>query len=255
MMAGEGGWLEDATLVAHCLLIETDDGLVLVDTGYGTGDIADPKRLGLPFSQAIRPQLRAEETALAQVEALGFSAADVRHIVPTHLDVDHAGGISDFPEAEVHIFADEHDAATNPGLREKPRYLRAHFEHGPRWTRYEVEGDKWFGFDSVRVIGADSEVALIPLPGHSRGHCAVAVDSDGWMLHCGDAYFHRNEIADHPSCPPGLVVFETLVALRNGERKRNRDRLAELARDHRDEIEIFCAHDEVELARMQSRAG
>lgn len=35
-----------ATMVAHCLLLETADGLVLLDTGFGTGDLARPRRLG-----------------------------------------------------------------------------------------------------------------------------------------------------------------------------------------------------------------
>ena len=35
-----------APMVSHVLLIETDNGLVLVDSGYGTDDCADPKRVG-----------------------------------------------------------------------------------------------------------------------------------------------------------------------------------------------------------------
>ena len=40
LLAGEGGLLEPATVVCHCLLIETDDGLVLVDTGFGVEDLS-----------------------------------------------------------------------------------------------------------------------------------------------------------------------------------------------------------------------
>jgi len=42
----------------------------------------------------------------------------------------------------------------------------------------------------VRALpGARDDVLLIPLPGHSRGHCGVAVKTgEGWLLHCGDAY-------------------------------------------------------------------
>ena len=42
---------------------------------------------------------------------LGFSPDDVRHIVLTHLDFDHAGGIEDFPNARVHVLAREREAA------------------------------------------------------------------------------------------------------------------------------------------------
>ena len=110
-----GGRLFDGTtdaalghLVCHCLLIESDDGLILIDTGFGVQDVERPrKRLSEFFLQLNQPQLCPEETALAQIRALGFSPADVRHIVITHLDFDHAGGIEDFPNAAVHLTARE----------------------------------------------------------------------------------------------------------------------------------------------------
>ncbi|MDP9188088.1 MAG: MBL fold metallo-hydrolase, partial [Actinomycetota bacterium] len=40
LVAGRGGLLEESPIVAHCLLVEAGDELVLVDTGYGTGDVA-----------------------------------------------------------------------------------------------------------------------------------------------------------------------------------------------------------------------
>lgn len=87
-----GGWLSPGKMVCHCLLVETRAGLVLVDTGMGTGDIDNPAQLGRPFVALTRPRLEHQETALAQIRVLGYSAADVRHIVVTHLDLDHAGG-------------------------------------------------------------------------------------------------------------------------------------------------------------------
>lgn len=89
-----------ARLVCHCRLIETDAGLVLVDTGYRARDVAHPReRLAKFFIAPNRPRLAPEETAVAQVRRLGFDPADVRHIVVSHLDFDHAGGIEDFPRA------------------------------------------------------------------------------------------------------------------------------------------------------------
>lgn len=252
LLTGRGGWTDDAKIVCHCLLIESSEGLVLVDTGVGTVDVENPKGISPPGLRALlRPRLERGETALAQIEALGFSAGDVRQIVVTHLDFDHAGGLPDFPSAEVHIFAPEHDAMVSPSLRERARYPNHYFAHGPRFKRHELEGDDWFGFECVRVIGGpDAEVALVPLQGHSRGHCGVAVDSGGWMLHCGDAYFHADEVADPPSCPPGLSAFQAFVGFERGPRLRNKERLRELARDRGGEIRMFCSHDAVEYERM-----
>src|SRR3954463_7912789 len=123
LLTGEGGVLAEARLVAHCLLIETGDGLVLVDTGFGTGDAADPGRLGAPFRALTRPKCEESETAVRQMERMGLNPADVRHILLTHLDLDHAGGLGDFPDAEVHVFSRELEAARSPSMREKSRYI------------------------------------------------------------------------------------------------------------------------------------
>jgi glyoxylase-like metal-dependent hydrolase (beta-lactamase superfamily II) len=248
---GLEAWMRPARFVAHCLLLETNDGLVLVDTGLGTADLANPKRLGGVFNVALRPRLSPDETALAQVRAKGFSPADVRHIVVTHLDLDHAGGLADFPHAQVHVFHREHDAATAPTWRERMRYLGAQWAHGPRWVRHEVDGERWHGFERVRAIpGLGDDVLMIPLHGHTRGHCGVAVKGDdGWLLHAGDAYFFHGEMEPERPCPAGLRMFQTIVEMRRGERLRNQQRLRELANGSSD-VRVFCAHDPVEFERF-----
>lgn len=254
---GEGGWLAPAHVVCHCLLIEASDGLVLVDTGFGTDDARNPGQLGAAFRALLRPRPTIAETALTQIEALGFAPGDVRHIVATHLDLDHAGGLPDFPDAEVHVLAPELKAALHPSLRERTRYIGgAHWRHNPHWVEHEVGGDDWFGFESVRILpGTDAEVLLVPTIGHSRGHTAVAVNAgDRWLLHCGDAYFNRGQVATPPTCPPGQRLFQVLMAADNDARKANGERLRELAAAHGDEVSLFCAHDQHELERERQRA-
>ena len=256
LMAGEGGHFEPHEMCCHCLLIETDQGLVLVDSGMGTDDVRMPERLGRPFLAAIRPQLREEETALARIQALGFRQEDVRHVVLTHLDLDHAGGISDFPDAKIHVFHAEIAAAMAPSLREKMRYVQAQWAHGPQWVGHRTEGERWFGFDAVRAIdGLDPEVLLVPLTGHTRGHCGIAVrKGDRWMLHCGDAYFFRGEVETPAHCPVGLKIFQSLVQINGKERLNNQRRLRELNAAHASQVDVFCAHDSIELARLRAAA-
>lgn len=256
LMTGEGGWTETAHLVAHVLAIESNDGIVLVDTGLGTADVANPARTGAPFRHLVRPRYDVAETAIERVAALGFKPADVRHIVLTHLDVDHAGGLGDFPHAKVHVFRTELDSALNPSLREKLRFVPSQWAHGPDWVRYETEGDSWFGFDSVRAIeGLDVEVAIVPLVGHTHGHSGIAVrDGEGWLLHAGDAYFNHGEMEQPPRTPPGLKIFETAVELDGRARRDNQERLRQLVARHSDEVRVFCAHDPLELQRLGGAA-
>lgn len=249
LVNGKGGWFERGRLVCHCLVIEGSDGLILVDTGLGTADVEEPeRRLGGRFLAMTHPQLRREQTALAQIERLGFQRRDVRHIVPTHLDLDHIGGLSDFPDASVHVFEPELRAATERATRqERNRYRPAQLAHGPRWVKHALAGDRWLGFDRVRVLGDD--VALVPVVGHTRGHCAVAVkDERGWLLHAGDAYFFHGEVDPvNPRCTPGLAFFQRMAAVDNGVRLANQARLRELVRGHGSEVRVFSAHDPVEL--------
>jgi glyoxylase-like metal-dependent hydrolase (beta-lactamase superfamily II) len=258
LINGEGGLLDKALIVCHCLAIETGDGLVLIDTGFGMEDARNPRQLGGAFRALMNPRPTAETTALKQIEARGFAAADVRHIVTTHLDLDHAGGLPDFPEAEVHVLAAELEAALHPALNDRLRYIGgAHWKHEPRWVTHGGGGDEWLGFESVRILpGIDAELLLVPLIGHTRGHTAVAIRSgDGWLLHCGDAYFNHGELQTPPRCPPMLRFFQNLTAADNKARKANQERLRELASRHGDEVTLFCAHDPQELEREQAKAG
>ena len=240
-----------ASMVAHCLLVERPEGLLLVDTGFGTGDLADPKRLGQPFRALTRPALDPAEPAVARIRALGLDPADVTDIALTHLDLDHVGGIGDFPQARIHVHEAELDAALDPPtLPEKSRYVAAQWAHGPQWVRHEEAGDDWLGFSSVTAVGDD--VVLVPLFGHSRGHSGVAVrrPDGGWLLHAGDAYFFAGEKETPRTCPSTLRVFQTVLAQDNKQRHANQERLRELVAARGDDLTVFCAHDPTELAEL-----
>ncbi|PXY30937.1 MBL fold metallo-hydrolase [Prauserella muralis] len=254
LIDGAGSVARRAHMICHCLLLETDTGLVLVETGMGTPAVTRPREwLGAPFVRLTNPVAAESETAIAQVRLLGFDPADVRHIVLTHLDLDHAGGLVDFPDATVHLYARELRALEQPAdARERSRYRRIQFAHGPKFSSYSDHGEPWFGFDAVRSLtGLPPEILLVPLAGHTRGHAGVAIDTgDGWLLAAGDAYFFHGQLdAARPHCPPGLAVFERVVQTDRQARLRNQERLRELAAGHGDEVSVFCAHDPVELRR------
>lgn len=243
--------LPTAHAVNHCLLIETDSaGLVLVETGLGLDDIRQPDlALGREWVEMTQPVLAEEETAIRQVEALGFSARDVQHVVLTHLDIDHCGGLPDFPHARVHVLADKLSAA----LHEAPsfRYRPAHWAHAPQWVAYGPPRDgDWFGFASHDLVGLPADIRLVPLGGHTAGHAGVAVrDGDRWLLHCGDAYYYHRELDADPEPHPLLDVVQTRSQVHPDLRLGTQARLRELVRRHGDQVSVFSAHDPWELAR------
>jgi glyoxylase-like metal-dependent hydrolase (beta-lactamase superfamily II) len=242
-------------------LLELDHTLVLVDTGLGLNDVRDPKaRIHPFFLRMLNPELREEMTAVRQIEQLGFDPRDVRHIVLTHLDFDHAGGLDDFPHATVHLLGAERDAAlARSTLLDHMRYRPQQWSTQANWRTYAEAsgGERWFGFDCIRGLeGLPPEISLVPLPGHTLGHTGVAVDQGKqWLLHAGDAYFFYAEMDAVPYCIPGLRLYQSMMEKDRTLRLRNQARLRELKQTHGTEVQIFCAHDEVEFERLANHSA
>jgi glyoxylase-like metal-dependent hydrolase (beta-lactamase superfamily II) len=257
---GEGRLLERARLVSHCLLVETDaHGLVLVDTGIGVDDVRDTRRLGGLFGPAMAiDATMTKMPALPQIEALGFERRDVRHIVLTHLDFDHAGGLPDFPDAKIHVHAREKDAAlARTTFNRKARYRSPQLAHGPAWETFDALGEPWKGVPAVRRLdGLPPEILALPMAGHSLGHAAIAVDAGrGWLVHAGDAYFHRSvlERGNASVTPWALRFIERFIAHDYASVRASHARLAELAK--RDDVTVFSAHDPVEYEQLRDASG
>lgn len=241
------GWLHappNPRVACHCLLLEDPSGLALVDTGIGLHDARDPTgRVGEAAIRFAGFQFDEADSAVRQLERRGFDPADVRHVVLTHADPDHAGGLADFPNARVHLSAEEHAALTSSGL---PRYRSAQFDHGPRWATHGPSAIRWFGLEARPLpLDFEAEVMLVPLFGHTAGHCGVAVkDARRWVLHVGDAYYLRAELSadDHP-----VSALCARQAVDNGRRVASLAQLRRLAREHEGQVELFGYHDTTEL--------
>ncbi|AFY88691.1 MAG: putative metallo-hydrolase [Chroococcidiopsis cubana SAG 39.79] len=249
-----------ACLVCHCLLVETEQGLVLIDTGFGQRDLEAPySRLSPFFIQVNNIQFDRKYTALHQLEQLGFSANDVRHIVVTHLDFDHAGGLEDFPEATVHVMQAEIEATqSRRGFIASRRYRPNQWDEVKSWKYYSAGGEPWFGFEAVRNLeGLPPEILMIPLVGHTRGHAGIAIDTpEGWLLHAGDAYFYRHEMGSpQRRCTPGLRAYQWMMEVDRQARIYNQQRLHALSLDRSKDVRLFCSHDAVEFETFAKRSN
>ncbi len=244
--------------ILYCLLVETNKGLLLVDTGFGVQDYTQPTRFIRLFIRLLGMERRLEETAAYQIERRGFSREDVKDIVMTHLHCDHSGGLPDFPKARVHVSSTEYETAMKRSGLLGRFYEQAHWHHSPNWVVHNLEDSQdWFGFESV-IIDAElkPEARLVSLPGHTRGHCGVAVETvDGWLLHCGDAtypfYVEGEPEPPLKPLPPVLVSppgwIEKLVT------GQGRPRLERLLRDHGDQVRLICSNDSISFAGLKDR--
>lgn len=172
-----------------CLLIETDQGLVLVDTGLGLDDYANPTAMTRIFRVIMDMPFDSAEAAINQVQRLGYSYEDVKHIILTHMHFDHCSGLADFPHAAVHVHRREYDAFTDNRILHwnEFAYDTRYIAHSPDFVLYDQVDSKWFDFDAIR-LPFEPKMYLIPLHGHSLGHCGVAIDTESdWFFHAGDA--------------------------------------------------------------------
>ncbi|MBX3441074.1 MAG: MBL fold metallo-hydrolase [Planctomyces sp.] len=241
------GWLHappNPKASCHCLVLEERDRLVVVDTGIGLQDVRDPEgRLGRTLIELAGFQFSEQDTLVRQLEGRGWSAAAVTDIVLTHADPDHAGGLADFPDAAIRMSSEELAALAAGDVR----YVESQFSHGPRWKPCDAaRSTDWFSLPARPLdLGLQSQVLLIPLFGHTRGHCGVAIEQGSqWLLHVGDAYYLRVELTDdqHP--------VGQLAALRAADDARRRESLSQLrrlARDHAREVQLVGYHDVAEL--------
>ena len=168
-----------------CLLIETNQGPVLVDAGIGLQDHKNPLRKMRLYQWFYRATTDTGQTAFHLVQQLGYKPEEVRHIILSHAHLDHAGGLRDFPHVSIHLLQREFDHIHN-----KPnwKYMPAHWTHRPDWQHHAPKGGKWFGLDAVRLERFVPEIWLLPLPGHTPGLAGVAVkDGSNWLLYGSDA--------------------------------------------------------------------
>ncbi|MFE3223447.1 MBL fold metallo-hydrolase [Nocardia sp. NPDC059228] len=244
-----------AGLVCHVLLLETRTGLVLVDSGLGLRDAADPAARFGPARFYVRPRFDENESAIRQIERLGFDPRDVRDIVLTHFDADHTGGLADLPWARVHLTADEANAARQPaGFAEKARYLPTHRDHHPTLVCHTPgDGDPWNGFAAAEELTEITPgLVMISLPGHTRGHAAIAVDTgERWIFHAGDSFYHHGQLDGLTPVPRALTAMERCVAHDMKAVRANHERLAELWARQSPDLLLINAHDPLLLRRAQ----
>ncbi|MGE8555436.1 MAG: MBL fold metallo-hydrolase [Chryseobacterium jejuense] len=236
-------------VIGHCLLIEEDDNLLLIDTGVGVQDVEHPnERLGAELIEAAGFQLDRKLTAFQQILDLGLDPANVKNCILSHLDPDHTGGLADFPNATVHVSAEE----LINFYSDNPRYIENHLDHNPPIKEYGIADEQWFGFEARKVnTSLKTPIYLIPLFGHTLGHCGIALEWEGkWFFYIGDAYYLRAELEDEQN-PAGQLAEAR--ADDNTKRLESMEKIKTLMQEH-PEVEVFGYHDREEFIKYSAKS-
>jgi glyoxylase-like metal-dependent hydrolase (beta-lactamase superfamily II) len=191
-------------------------------------------------------------TAYERLKSRGIDPGMVTDIILTHLDNDHAGGLHDFPNATVHLSHEELDGFDS--TRPRGPYRPYQISHLTKFKSYEQTDEKWFGLEARSLqLPGELEAKLVPLPGHTLGHCGVAYREEGiWSLHAGDAYFDSKVNFLEPA--PGLpleIAFQTDAK----DRKASLNKLHALRTDHASEVAMYCTHDQKEFESWTTGRG
>lgn len=172
-----------------CLLVDTDRGPILVDTGLGLGEYADPTWMAQLFRVITVMPFDEGEAAVHQIRQLGYKPEDIQHILLTHMHFDHCSGLADFPNARVHVHRREYEAFTDGRIGQWTEfaYFPRYIAHQPEFVLYDQVDSRWYDFDAIR-LPFEPEMYFIPLFGHSRGLCGVAIKAKtGWVFQASDS--------------------------------------------------------------------
>lgn len=174
-------------------------GLVLVDTGLHASIASDPEaNLGRLAGSFTEWTVRPGEDVASRIRAAGGDPADVGTVVLTHLHLDHASAITDFPRATFVVSAAEWKDAcsgTFPLLR---YYRRQQFDHAFDFRTIDYLADSINSFStfgrSFDLFG-DGSIVLVSTPGHSAGHQSVILRlAERSMVIAGDAIFLADQL-------------------------------------------------------------
>lgn len=198
-----GRGLRGVRMSVTVAVVERPDGLCLIDTGWSRAQCAFPDDdPGLARRVALGMQVRPEDAIASQLISCGYDPADVKHVVATHLHMDHMDGARDFPGAEKHVARAEWSALERGAQGYSPALARV-----PRVTQHAIEGPAALGFPRSEDLFGDGSVLLLDARGHTAGSVAVAVALDeGWLLHAGDAAMFTRDYREDAGLPPSLYM-------------------------------------------------
>jgi glyoxylase-like metal-dependent hydrolase (beta-lactamase superfamily II) len=176
-------------------------GPILVDTGFHGSVAANPAaNLGRLARFTFKDiEMQPEQAVAAQLREKGIQPSSVAAVVMTHLHLDHASAIADFPQSTFVFSTAEWNAATTQG--QFHGYVKRQFDHAFDYRTLDFDGPDaagFTGFGRTFDLLGDGSIRLVFTPGHTLGHLSVVLRLKGReILVAGDAMYMTRTLTDH----------------------------------------------------------
>ncbi|HLM09398.1 MAG TPA: N-acyl homoserine lactonase family protein [Thermoleophilaceae bacterium] len=171
-------------------------GALLIDTGFHPSVAVNPKQnLGRVALFTFKDlTMNPDQAVSAQLRARGIEPASIGTVVMTHLHIDHASAIAEYPQATFVVARGEWEAATSKGQLDG--YVQRQFDHAFDYRLLDFEGDadasSFAGFARTFDLFGDGSVRCVYTPGHTLGHMSVVLRTAAReVLVVGDALYMR----------------------------------------------------------------
>jgi glyoxylase-like metal-dependent hydrolase (beta-lactamase superfamily II) len=167
-----GGFLQKERIEIPMVawLVEHPDGHVMIDTGATHRIKHQTPRF---FERIMRFEITGEDEVGPSMRAIGLRPEDVRLVIPTHLDTDHAGGLGHFPDATVLLHRPEYEYAST--FAGKKRYMPTWWPESFRPTLYDLMPEPLGPFPESLRLTDHRDVTIVPIPGHSIAQVGIVM--------------------------------------------------------------------------------
>lgn len=168
LMTGANGIIDVPSSVY--IIEHPKQGVILYDTGINY-NVADPeaavKYWGPGMREAFGCNMTREDAIDRQLIKLGYKLEDVKHVILSHLHLDHAGGMCHFPNATFVVQKSELRYAWWPDSWTSLVYCINDYKDTRGFNFLQLNGDV--------DLFQDGTIKLITTPGHTPGHQAMII--------------------------------------------------------------------------------
>lgn len=244
LIVSGGDWFKKRQLVHNAILIQHEQGDLLIDTGLGR-EVEQQVAAMSWLNQQLFAYTKTEPV-IDQLQQQGYDFNRLKAIIPTHLHWDHASGIEDFKALNTPVWVQENELETAK-KHAPPAFIQSQFDDPAiNWHFIELNSTNTLGFAACLDVFDDGSVILIDMSGHTHGQLGVLVNNE--YLFIGDSTWSIAAVNNNVG---RSALVKWLVDLNYDQQQSDNlvEKLHQLSIENK-KLVIVPAHDEIVAATL-----